>query len=61
MSKFFKIFAVFGLILGFAAPAHAGLVLVIDEGNDELAVNEWFPTKRQCYKFAVNWLMTFSD
>ncbi|TNE41226.1 MAG: PEP-CTERM sorting domain-containing protein [Alphaproteobacteria bacterium] len=34
MSKFLKIFAVFGLIMGLAAPAHAGLVLVIDEGND---------------------------
>ncbi|TNE59538.1 MAG: PEP-CTERM sorting domain-containing protein [Alphaproteobacteria bacterium] len=34
MSKFLKVFAVFGLIVSFAAPAHAGLVLVLDEGND---------------------------
>lgn len=39
MSKFLKIFAVFGLILGFAAPAHAGLVLVLDEGNDGSSVS----------------------
>ena len=35
--------------------------LIIDEGHDELTINEWFPTKRQCYEFAVNWLMTFSE
>ena len=34
--------------------------IIIDEGDDEPAVNEWFPTKKQCYKFAVNWLMNCS-
>tara|TARA_B110000495_G_C22429579_1_gene270876 strand:+ start:251 stop:481 length:231 start_codon:yes stop_codon:yes gene_type:complete len=35
--------------------------LTIDEGNEELTVNEWFPTKRECYEFCVNWLMNTTE
>ena len=31
--------------------------LTIDEGYEEYTVNEWFPTKRECYEFCVNWLI----
>jgi hypothetical protein len=34
MSKFLKLFAALGMLIAFAMPASAGLVLVIDEGND---------------------------
>lgn len=34
MSKFLKLLGALGLVVGLAVPANAGLVLIIDEGND---------------------------